>query len=385
MVDIHDAGVQEVLIGRPVSDALTKMERHGYAGRRVLVTGAGGSVGSELVRRLAACAPSRLTLVDQSEYNLFQIERQVAARWPDLRVDAVLGDITRPRVIQTACATSRPDVVFHAAAYKHVTMLERDVCAGVEANVLGTLSVVRAAKAVGARVVLISSDKAVNPRSVMGATKRLAELVTLGQMDNRFRPAIVRFGNVLGSSGSVLELMADCLRRRQPIPITHVDATRFFMTGGEAATLVLRVDLLRLGGEICWLDMGKPVRILDIARRLNALASSVGMAPVPMTVIGLRPGEKLDEELTVYGMKLSRTDHARVWIAEQGPVDTDVLHRTVRALRVDVSRGDGLSALADLCAAVPEYQPSDKARCSAGSATLAAPYSTDEAACRLVA
>jgi FlaA1/EpsC-like NDP-sugar epimerase len=385
MVDIHDAGVQEQLIGRPACDTLSRSERHGYRGRRVLVTGAGGSVGSELVRRIAACGPARLTLVDQSEYNLFQIERQVTARWPDIRLDPVLGDITRPRVIQTACATSHPDVVFHAAAYKHVTMLERDVCAGVEANVLGTLSVARAAKAVGARFVLISSDKAVNPHSVMGATKRLAELVTLGQMDNRFRPAIVRFGNVLGSSGSVLELMAECLRRHQPIPITHIDATRFFMTAGEAATLVLRADLLRLGGEICWLDMGRPVRILDIAQRMNALAAKAGLATVPVSVIGLRPGEKLDEELTVRGMTLSRTDHARVWIAEQSPVDTDLLHRTIRALRVNVSRGDGLSTLADLCAAVPEYLPSDDARRSAGSATLAAPYTTEEATCRLVA
>jgi FlaA1/EpsC-like NDP-sugar epimerase len=219
----------------------------------------------------------------------------------------------------------------------------------------------------------------------MGATKRLAELVTLGQMDRSFRPAIVRFGNVLGSSGSVLELMADCLRRHQPIPITHVDATRFFMTGSEAATLVLRADLLRLGGEVCWLDMGRPVRILDIAKRLNTLASAAGTPAVPISVIGLRPGEKLDEELTVRGMKLSRTDHARVWIAEQPPVDTELLRRTIRSLRVDVSRGDGLSTLADLCAAVPEYEPSEDARRSAGSATLAAPYTTEEAACRLVA
>jgi FlaA1/EpsC-like NDP-sugar epimerase len=385
MFDIHDACVQEALIGRPACDTLTKAERRAYADRRVLVTGAGGSVGSELVRRLAACGPSRLTLVDQSEYNLFRIERQLAASWPGLRVDGVLGDVTRPRVIQTACATARPDVVFHAAAYKHVTMLERDVCAGIEANVFGTLATLRAAKAVNARFVLISSDKAVNPHSVMGATKRLAELVALGQMDNRFRPVIVRFGNVLGSSGSVLELMADCLQRGAAIPVTDVEATRFFMTAGEAATLVLRADLLRLGGEICWLDMGRPVRILDIANRLNAMAETSGLAPVPVTVIGLRPGEKLDEELTVRGMKLSRTDHARVWIAEQSPVDTDVLHRTIRALRVDVSRGDGLSALADLCAAVPEYRPSADARQAAGSATLAAPYSTEEASCRLVA
>jgi O-antigen biosynthesis protein WbqV len=385
MIDILDAGVQERLIGRPACDSLTRTERSGYGNQRVLITGAGGSVGSELVRRLAACGPARLTLIDQSEYNLFHIEREVAARWPEIRVDAVLGDITRPRIIQTACASTQPDVVFHAAAYKHVTMLERDVCAGVQANVLGTLATAQAARSAGARYVLISSDKAVNPRSVMGATKRLAELVTLAQGDTRFRPVIVRFGNVLGSSGSVLELMADCLRRGLPIPITHADATRYFMTAGEAATLVLRADLLRIGGEICWLDMGRPVRIIDLASRLNELAAASGMLPVPIETIGLRAGEKIDEELTVRGMNLSRTDHARVWIAHQGPVDADLIRRAIRTLRMDVSRGDGLSALSDLCAAVPEYEPSADARRAAGCATLTAPCSTEENGYRLVA
>lgn len=370
MIDLSDPGVQEALIGRPSCDALTPAERASYAGRRILVTGAGGSVGSELVRRLAACAPESLTLVDQSEYQLFNIERDLAARWPSLAVFPVLGDVTRPRIMRSACETSQPHVVFHAAAYKHVTMLERDVCAGVLANVFGTAIAADCARDVAARFVLVSSDKAVNPRSVMGATKRLAELVTLARLNRTFKPVVVRFGNVLGSSGSVVELMVRCLHRGEPIPITHPDATRYFMTVGEAATLVLRADLMRLGGEVCWLDMGQPVRIVDLAVRLLAQGEARGMAAVPLTFIGLRPGEKLDEELTVRGMNLSRTSHERIWIAGHGLVDAMVIRRILRALRADLANGDGLSALSNLCAAVPEYAPSPEARHAAGVVTL---------------
>jgi O-antigen biosynthesis protein WbqV len=370
MIDIGDASVQEHLIGRPACDGLNAAERHAYAGRRVLVTGAGGSIGSELVRRLAACGPASLALVEQSEYALFRLERELQARWPGLDVHPVLGDVSRHRVIRGACETARPHVVFHAAAYKHVTMLERDVCAGIHANVLGTVAAVDAARAADARFVLVSSDKAVNPRSVMGATKRLAELVTLARLGAEFRPVVVRFGNVLGSSGSVLELMADCLAKGVPIPITHQDATRYFMTVGEAATLVLRADVMRLGGEVCWLDMGAPVRIVDLAARLIALAARHGVPRVPLSFVGLRPGEKLDEELTLREMELRRTAHDRIWIARHDAVDAAVLRRVVRALRVDVSQGDGLSALADLCAGVPEYRPSDAARRAAGIVTM---------------
>ncbi len=385
MIDFTSPAVQQALLGRSSCQELTRAERRLYAGRRLLVTGAGGSVGSELVRQLARCEPEQLTLVDQSEYHLFHIEREIAARWPHVRLQTVLGDITRPRLIRTACDASLPHTVFHAAAYKHVTMLERDVCAGVQANVLGTIATLGAARDAGARFVLISSDKAVNPRSVMGATKRLAELVTLAHGDDEFRPAIVRFGNVLGSSGSVVELMARSLQRGEPIPITHPDATRYFMTVAEAAALVLRVDVLRLGGEICWLDMGRPVRILDLARRMLALAAEQGFPTVPIAYIGLRPGEKLDEELTVRGMDLSRTDHARIWIARQGPVDTGALRRIIRSLRADVGRGDGLAALLDLSAAVPEYEPSDDARRAAGMLTLNAIPAAVSSRDRLVA
>jgi FlaA1/EpsC-like NDP-sugar epimerase len=385
MIDLADPTVQQALMGRRTCDELTRGERDAYRGRRVLVTGAGGSVGSELVRRLAACGPESITLLDQSEYHLFYIERELRSRWPSLPVHAVLGDVTRPRVMRAACDVSSPHVVFHAAAYKHVTMLERDVCAGVLANVLGTISAAECAREAGARFVLISTDKAVNPRAVMGATKRLAELVTLARLDRTFRPVVVRFGNVLGSSGSVVELMVRSIHDGEPIPITHADATRYFMTVGEAATLVLRADLMRLGGEICWLDMGTPLRIVDLAHRLLALGKSLGIPPVPLSVIGLRPGEKLDEELTLQGMDLSRTDHARIWIARHDGVNPVAMRRIVRSLRADLLQGDGLAALTDLCAAVPEYVPSDEARRAAGAVTLNAAIVFDDGPRELVA
>jgi FlaA1/EpsC-like NDP-sugar epimerase len=385
MIDIHDPIVQESLLGRPACDQLSPVERHQYANRRVLVTGAGGSVGSELVRTLADCGPESITLIEQSEYNLFRIEREVAARWPHVRSIPVLGDVTRPRVMRAACEAAPPHVVFHAAAYQHVAILERDVCAAVRTNVLGTVTALESVGASDARFVLISSDKAVNPRSVMGATRRLAELVTLARHGTDLRPVVVRLGNVLGRRGSVLELMADCLQRGQPIPITHEEATRYFMTVGEAAALALRADLMRTGGAICWLDMGKPIRIVDLARRLLALADRKGERPVPLSYTGLRPGDKLNEEPMLGALDLGRTDHARVGIAQHAPVDVGALRRLVRALRADVSQADGLSTLADLCAAVPEYHPSEDARKAVGLVGLNAATGCHDDVDRLVA
>ncbi|MEI6670248.1 MAG: polysaccharide biosynthesis protein [Acidobacteriota bacterium] len=385
MIDLRDPRVQQALMGRAPCEPLTDSESAGFAGHRVLITGAGGAVGSELARTLAACELDSLTLVDHSEQALLRVERELRSRWPHVHLDIILGDVTRPRIIHAACTTTVPDLVLHAAGYSHVTTLERDLCAALSANVIGTLSVAQAARAVGARFVLMSTAKAVNPRSVVGATKHFAEMVTLAQMDDQFEPLVVRFGNVLGSGGGIAEVAMDCLGSRQPIPITHTDATRYFMTVGEAATLVLRADLLRLGGEACWLDMGPPVRIVDLVNRLMKIAKQKGVRAVPVSFVGLRPGEKLDDQLTVRGARPVRTAHARVWIGHQAPVAVDLVQRTIRALRADVSRGDGLSAMTNLCAAVPEYEPSEHARLSAGGATLMAPWSSREAASLLVA
>jgi FlaA1/EpsC-like NDP-sugar epimerase len=363
--------LQEVLLGRREHGLLRAADRRALEGQRVLVTGAGGSIGSELARLAAECRPDTLTLFEQSEYNLFRLERELRARWPDLRLAPVLGDVSRRREIEQACVHARPDVVYHAAAYKHVTMAERALLSAVRTNVFGTWHAARAASAVGARFVQVSTDKAAQPASVMGATKRFAELVALAAGHPGHRVAVVRFGNVLGSSGSLLELMLEHLRDGTPIQLTDPDATRYFMTPREAVSLILKADLLGRAGEIYWLDMGAPVRIADLAQRLLAWGESVGLARVPIQWVGLRPGEKLREELTTEGLALSRTPHRRIWMATQPPPDAAAVRRVLKALQADLRRGDALTAMADLCAGVPEYAPSRQARDEAAAVAMA--------------
>src|SRR5262245_61993061 len=247
MMDVMTREEQEILLDRPVEDLLTGDDRHRFADRVCLVTGAGGSVGSELAQQIAACRPARLVLVDHSEHALFRIEQQLQETNLNSAIEPVLCDVTRTVSISRLLRRVRPDIVFHAAAYKHVTMAERHAVAAARVNVLGTLAVLAGAKDIGARFVLISSDKAAAPTSVMGATKRVAELAVLATRDHRTRPIVVRFGNVLASSGSFVEIMRERIRRRLPILVTDPDATRFFMALAEAASLVMKASLIAQG------------------------------------------------------------------------------------------------------------------------------------------
>ena len=332
MIAFTDAEL-EWLMNRRVCKLLTTADRQSYRGKRVLITGAGGSIGSELARQLAQCQPEMLTLFDNSELNLFQIERELRDAYPRLNLDIVLGDVSR-RAMRHACLSSRPHVVFHAAAYKHVTMVERAVCPAIETNVVGTVEAVEAAREVGARFVLISSDKAASPRSVMGATKRLAELVVLSRATEVFQPIVIRFGNVLGSSGSVLTVMREAIRAKMPVPVTDLDATRYFMTAGEAVSLVIKADLLARRPETYWLDMGEPVRIGDLVDRMMTLEELAGHSAVPVKIIGLRAGEKLREELTTQGLRMCRTSNRRIWVATQVPANLSQIRRAERRLRL---------------------------------------------------
>jgi len=361
----------QALLGRPVRQVLTAADRRAFRGRRVLITGAGGSVGSALACEVAACQPSALTLVDHSEPHLFEIGRALEAAAPEVPAELQLADITRPALVQRVWRAAAPEIVFHAAAYKHVAMLERDVCAAVAVNVLGTAHVARATRAAAARLVLVSSDKAADPRSVMGATKRLAELVALAAAADRFRPIVVRFGNVLGSSGSLLTILRDRVRRGLPLPITDPLATRYFMTAGEAVSLVMKADLLARRPEIYWLDMGAPVAIGEVAARLLALEARAGYAPVPVEIIGLRPGEKQREELTAQGLRLMATTHRRVWVARQRAADLGAVRRAIDRLRPAVEEGDARLVLELLMAAVPGYLPSAAASLAAAAQSSA--------------
>ena len=297
----------EALLGRSVVelDNLAVQRVGGaFAGKRVLVTGAGGSIGSELCRQLAALRPAQLILVENNENNLFEIEQSMQRVLGD-RTVACLVDVREEAQVRGVFAAYEPEVVFHAAAFKHVPMMERHPEAAISNNVGGTRVVVEAAHRHGVeRFVLISTDKAVNPTSVMGASKRVAELVVHGEAaggsqgtpPSSTRSCAVRFGNVLGSRGSVLHTFRTQIERGGPVTVTHPEVTRFFMTIPEAVRLVLQAGALGTGGETYLLDMGESVRILDMARQMIQLAG-LTEAEVPIQIVGLRPGEKLREEL----------------------------------------------------------------------------------------
>lgn len=286
------------------------------AGQTVLVTGAGGSIGSELCRQIAAKSPGLLLLVDRSEPALFAIEQELRAAYPEIRIAPLAHDILDEQDMDGAFREFRPSLVFHAAAHKHVPLMEAQPATAIRNNALGTLAVARAAARHGARkFVLISTDKALTPSSVMGATKKLAELV-VREIQNAGRTACcfatVRFGNVLGSSGSVVPIFHRQIARGGPVTVTHPDATRYFMSLPEATGLILQSALLAKGGEVFALDMGEPVKILDLARQMIELSGLVPGGDIAIEATGLRPGEKVHEECAHRGDGVIATTHPGV-------------------------------------------------------------------------
>jgi FlaA1/EpsC-like NDP-sugar epimerase len=243
------------------------------------------------------------------------------------------------------------------------------VIAAARTNILGTVETIRAAREVGARFLLVSSDKAAQPRSLMGATKRLAELVASYQRSRLFRPVVVRFGNILGSSGSVVEIMAEAVRQGRNIPLTDPSATRFFMTAEEAVSLVIKADLMGRGGDVFWLDMGQPLRIGELAERIIEWGTPAGQRKVGIDIIGLRAGEKLREELTTQGLEMKKTSHSRIWSARQKNVSRQDVIRAVRQIRRACAAGDATLALDTIATAVCEYEPSEVAVKAARSAS----------------
>ena len=304
LVPMREINIEELLARDPIeldSQALGKL----ISGRRVLVTGAGGSIGAELCRQAAAHDCAHLTLLDISETALFEIEREMAETYPGVPRRAVLADVRIAPRIDAAFKAETPDLVFHAAALKHVSMVERHPCEGVLTNVIGTWNVAEASKACGAaQMVLISTDKAVDPSNVMGATKRLAESVIQAQqgLAQGVRFSAVRFGNVLGSAGSVVPIFKSQIERGGPVTVTHPEMARFFMTIPEAAQLVLHATAISAEGDrrdarLFLLEMGEPVRIMDLARQMIALSGRAQGKDIDIEITGLRPGEKLSEAL----------------------------------------------------------------------------------------
>ena len=367
----------EDLLGRPQA-ALNRSAITGLIeGRRVLVTGAGGTIGSELSRQIAALGPALLVLVDNGEFNLYTIDQELRDQFPDLEIGTVLADVRNQHRIMRLFQEQRPELVFHAAALKHVPLVESCPDEGVLTNVIGTRNVADAARAVGVRaMVLISTDKAVRPTSVMGACKRIAEaycqaLDTVGldtggagsSGPGSTRFVTVRFGNVLGSSGSVVPLFHRQLARGGPLTVTHPDMRRYFMTVREAVELVLQasahgVDHPDERGRILVLDMGEPVRIVDLARQMIRLSGHKPDIDIKIEFVGLRPGEKLFEEILYAAEQPSRTEADGVFLASPRLIDYALLNRALHELEAAAVADDRLKITNILGDIVPEYQAS---------------------------
>ncbi len=359
----------EDLLGRPQAVLDRDSMRRLIEGRRVLVTGAGGTIGAELVRQVAALGPRRLTLFDVSEYQLYSIDREILETYPDLPREAVIGDVRDAARVEEAIAAARPELVFHAAALKHVPIVEAHPVEGMLTNTLGTRHVAEACRRHGvATMVLISTDKAVNPGNVMGATKRAAEMICQSlDLAEAARPAgtryaTVRFGNVLGSTGSVVPLFQHQLARGGPLTVTDPEITRFFMTVREAVELVLQSAALAqegaARGRIFVLDMGEPVKIVDLARQMIRLAGLKPDEDVRIEFIGLRPGEKLHEELFYADEELSPTRIPAIRIASPRSLDADALVPLLDDL-AEAARGRrGERALEIMARLVPEFSRS---------------------------
>ena len=353
----------EDLLHRPQKRLDRRGMRNLIEGKRVLVTGAGGSIGSELVRQLAGFAPAHISLVDNCEYNLYAIDLELSQSCPSLSRAAVLCDVRDRKRVARAFDREIPEIVFHAAAYKHVPLVEQNPLEGVRTNVVGTRNVADEAVRCGARaMVMISTDKAVNPTNVMGATKRLAEAYAqaLDLTGSETRFVTVRFGNVLGSTGSVVPLFQKQIAAGGPVTVTHPDITRYFMTIPEAVQLVLQASVSGASsddyrGKLFVLDMGAPVKIADLARQMIRLAGKRPDIDIPIRYVGLRPGEKLHEELLHAREHLVESPQSGLLLAAPRPGILQILAREIDGLEVAVDDGDEDAALRLLRRAIPEF------------------------------
>lgn len=395
-----EVSLHELLGRAPVNLDTPEMQRF-LAGKRVMVTGAGGSIGSEICRQTMKFCPQRMLLLERAENNLFEIDRELRQRWIGADLQPIVADICDAERIAQVFDAERPQVVFHCAAHKHVPMMELNPCEAIRNNVLGTKTIADAAAAVQAQAfVMVSTDKAVNPTSVMGATKRVAELYVqslnsrmedggLRIESERLQTTIVnplssilhpqsatrftavRFGNVLGSSGSVVPIFQRQIEAGGPVTVTHPEMKRYFMTIPEASQLVMQAGAIGQGGEIFVLDMGEPIRIMDLAKELitrNGLKLGVD---IDIQVTGIRPGEKLYEELSCDNEQIVPTSHAKIHIWQLPPAAPNQIRQAIAALST-VIYSTPTAATEVLMDCVPEYRPSLKQSEKSARAQLAA-------------
>ncbi|HNZ57732.1 MAG TPA: nucleoside-diphosphate sugar epimerase/dehydratase, partial [Methylophilaceae bacterium] len=359
----------EDLLGRDAVQLDNSGLQHLIQDRAVLVSGAGGSIGSELCRQIVKFKPATLICVDISEFSLYNLEQELSRLKLSLNLFYMTGDVKNGRRMKELLVAFKPAVVFHAAAYKHVPLMENgNVFEALSNNVIGTYTLAKACKEVGIeKFVLISTDKAVNPTNVMGASKRLAEMVCQGLQSNLLNKSesvtkfvIVRFGNVLGSSGSVIPKFREQIAKGGPVTITHPEITRYFMSIPEAAQLVMQAGVMGQGGEIFVLDMGESVKIADLAKDMIKL-SGLQLEDIKIEYVGLRPGEKLYEELLADDENTLPTPHEKLRVASARQVDEDWVHNLLNWIE-SLQSADEEHIKTELKLWVEEYSPQLKTR-----------------------
>ena len=344
-----------------------------YSDRVVLVTGGGGSIGSELCRQIAKCSPKKLVILDIYENNAYDIEQELVRKYGDsLDLAVEIGSVRDRARLEAVFAHYRPEIVFHAAAHKHVPLMEHSSCEAIKNNVLGTYNSADMAEKYGARkFILISTDKAVNPTNVMGASKRLCEMVIQCRTDSPTAFAAVRFGNVLGSNGSVIPLFKRQIEAGGPITVTDKRVIRYFMTIPEASGLVMQAGAMARGGDLFVLDMGKPVRIVELAENMVRLSGLTPYIDVDIVEVGLRPGEKLYEELLIKTESLTKTDNNMIFIERDLPLTRREVDEKLDILRAAVSAAEGEIAAPGIKTAmkavVPTFRDPEEVNADAAS------------------
>lgn len=355
---LREVKVEDLLRRDPVELKTDKISSY-IEGKRVLVTGGGGSIGSELCRQVARFNPQQVIIFDIYENNAYLLQRELRERYPELNIFTAIGDVRDPDKLNYLFARFKPDVVFHAAAHKHVPLMENNPGEAVKNNIFGTRNVAMMADRYGAeKFVLISTDKAVNPTNVMGATKRVAEMV-IQDFDNRSMTdfAAVRFGNVLGSCGSVVPIFKNQIAEGGPVTVTHKEVTRYFMTIPEAVQLVMQAGSISDGGEVFVLDMGEPVKIIDLARDLISLSGLEPEVDIDIEITGLRPGEKLYEELMSDSENNEATEHQRIFISNLAERPDCKLMNEIDKFWDLIDRDNNNKLIAMLKSLVKTYEP----------------------------
>lgn len=356
---IREVSYEDLLGREPVNLDIKSIGDY-LSNKIILVSGAAGSIGSELCRQVAQFDPRNLILLDKTENSLFHLEMEFHQRFPHTFITPILGDVRHGDFLNGIFGRYKPQVVFHAAAFKHVPIVELNPGEAIFNNIVGTKNIVECSHEFGAaKFIMVSTDKAVRPVSFMGATKRVAEMITCCYASNPNQYVSVRFGNVIGSEGSVIHLFKKQIERLGPLTVTHPEATRYFMTIPEACKLILQAGALGRGGEIFILDMGTPIKILDMARDLIRLSGFKPHEDIEVEFIGLRPGEKLHEELITAGEGIVRTDYEKIFVLKGNGFDPSWLNQKIEELVKLAHEQNAPGLKAKLKEIVPEYQPFD--------------------------